>query len=274
MSEAIERPDPVSDPEPDTAPGPVRPRPGAGPPGRPSLGWTEIGIAVVAWFVFSVVAILVTGMPGPQGQNTLPVLAGSALAFLLAVGIALAVRVRWLPAVGLRATTWRWLLAGVGVGVLMRALAFGLVLGYQAITGDLSDPLADRAAPPKAVTSRKLVGKVFGPPGAKQKISRANLDAWIRPRLPPQGGAILATPRTRQSGTGRPSPSRRSTRRGRRRSSRSRSTSASRRIAPTIRATTTTRRDRLIRPRYPATGSSSAGRCCCSTRTTGDPPSH
>ncbi|HEY2176135.1 MAG TPA: type II CAAX endopeptidase family protein [Mycobacteriales bacterium] len=140
MSEAIERPDPVSAPEPDPATGPDRPRPGAGPPGRPSLGWTEIGIAVVAWFVFSVAAILVTGLPGPQGQNTLPVLAGSALAFLLAVGIALVVRVRWLPAVGLRATTWRWLLAGAGVGVLMRALAFGLVLGYQAITGDLSDP--------------------------------------------------------------------------------------------------------------------------------------
>lgn len=117
-----------------------RPRPGAGPPGRPSLGWTEIGVAVVAWFVFSVVAFLVTGLPGPQGQNTLPVLAGSAVAFLLAVGIALAVRVRWLPAVGLRATTWRWLLVGAGVGVLARVLAFGLVLGYQAVTGDRSDP--------------------------------------------------------------------------------------------------------------------------------------
>ena len=48
-------------------------------------------------------------------------------------------------------------------------------------------PLADRAAPPKAVTSRKLIGKVYGPDWAKQKITRANLDAWIRPQLPPQG---------------------------------------------------------------------------------------
>lgn len=119
---------------------PDRPRPGAGPPGRPSLGWTEIGIGIGAWFVLSVVAFLVAGVPGPQGQNTMPVLAAASGAFLLAVGVALVVRVRWLPAVGLRSTTWRWLLAGLGVGLVARVLAFGLVLGYMALTGDQSNP--------------------------------------------------------------------------------------------------------------------------------------
>jgi uncharacterized protein len=140
MSEATERPELVPAEGSGTGAAPSRPRPGAGPAGRPSLGWTEIGIAIVAWFVFSVVAYFVAGLPGPQGQNTLPVLAAGAAAFLLAVVVALVVRVRWLPAVGLRSTTWRWLLAGVGVGVLARVLAFGLILGYMALTGDQSNP--------------------------------------------------------------------------------------------------------------------------------------
>lgn len=144
MSEATEHPNPVipaTGPGTGAAPGEVgRPRPGAGPPGRPSLGWTEIGIAVVAWFGFSIVAYFVAGVPGPQGEGTLGVLAAASAAFLLAVAVALVARVRWLPAVGLRSTTWRWLLAGAGVGVLARVLAFGLVLGYMAVTGDESNP--------------------------------------------------------------------------------------------------------------------------------------
>ncbi|TCK22734.1 CPBP family intramembrane glutamic endopeptidase [Pseudonocardia endophytica] len=139
MSEATERPELVPAEGSGTSAS-QRWRPGAGPAGRPSLGWTEIGIGIVAWFVFSVVAFFVTGLPGPQGQNTLPVLASGAIAFLLAVAVALVVRVRSPAAVGLRSTTWRWLLAGVGVGVLARVLAFGLILGYMALTGDNSNP--------------------------------------------------------------------------------------------------------------------------------------
>ena len=52
-------------------------------------------------------------------------------------------------------------------------------------------PLADRQdnaarpgyATPKAVTSKDLIGKTYG----GQTITAANLDAWIRPQLPPQG---------------------------------------------------------------------------------------
>lgn len=132
-------------------------RPGAGPPGRPSLGWTEIGVAVVAWFVFSVGAYVVAGTPSPDGRGTLPVLAAAAAAFLLAVAVALVVRVRWLPAVGVRSTTWRWLLAGAGVGVLARVLAAGLVFGYMALTGDRSNP-QDFLAGTAASGGLQLVG--------------------------------------------------------------------------------------------------------------------
>ncbi len=147
MGEPIGRPEAVvPGPGPDATEGPTttmtteRPRPGAGPPGRPSLGWTEIVFTIVVYFVLSVAAFFVTGVPGPQGQNTLPVLLGASVVTLLAVAGALALRVRWLPAIGVRATTWRWLAIGAGVGVLARVLAFGLVLGYMALTGDRSDP--------------------------------------------------------------------------------------------------------------------------------------
>src|SRR3954463_16522718 len=44
-------------------------------------------------------------------------------------------------------------------------------------------PLADRMAPPAAVDSRGLIGRTIN----GTKITVANLDAWIRPQLPPSG---------------------------------------------------------------------------------------
>ncbi|KRC56993.1 hypothetical protein ASE19_04115 [Nocardioides sp. Root79] len=44
-------------------------------------------------------------------------------------------------------------------------------------------PLGDRAAPPAAVSSSGLIGRSFG----GTKITKNNLDAWIRPQLPPSG---------------------------------------------------------------------------------------
>ncbi|NYI46603.1 FtsP/CotA-like multicopper oxidase with cupredoxin domain [Nocardioides aromaticivorans] len=44
-------------------------------------------------------------------------------------------------------------------------------------------PLGDRPAPPTAVDSSGLIGRTFG----GTKITRNNLDAWIRPQLPPSG---------------------------------------------------------------------------------------
>lgn len=167
----------------DTTDTEVRPRPGTGRPGRPSLGWTEIAVAIVAFLVFSVASIVVTGLPGPQGQNTIPVLAGAAVAFLLAVAVALALRVRSLPAVGLRSTTWRWLLAGVGVGVLARILAFGLVLGYMAITGDQSNPQDYMVATATSGAVGLLLVLVFGAvltPVAEELMFRGVLYGALR----------------------------------------------------------------------------------------------
>jgi len=44
-------------------------------------------------------------------------------------------------------------------------------------------PLGDRVAPPAGVEAASLIGKTFN----GTKITTKNLDAWIRPQLPPQG---------------------------------------------------------------------------------------
>ena len=54
-------------------------------------------------------------------------------------------------------------------------------------------PLPDRAAPPSSVTSDRLIGKTM-PDGTT--LTKDNLDAWIKPQLPPQG-----TPRNDEDAT-------------------------------------------------------------------------
>ncbi|MEP6815744.1 MAG: hypothetical protein ABI873_09360, partial [Marmoricola sp.] len=48
-------------------------------------------------------------------------------------------------------------------------------------------PLSDRIAPRFPVDSTKLIGTDVGTVGAKTHLTADNLDAWIRPQLPPQG---------------------------------------------------------------------------------------
>nr|ASV47039.1 CAAX protease family protein [uncultured bacterium] len=122
------------------------PLPGAGPPGRPSLGWTELVVGALAYLVLSVavvliVVLLVRGQPDGVVATTL-----TGLVTLAAAGIALAVRVRSLPALGVRPTTGRWLLLGVAGGVLAWLVNRVVVLAYFQFTGDLSNPQESMAA--------------------------------------------------------------------------------------------------------------------------------
>src|SRR3954453_20117454 len=59
---------------------------------------------------------------------------------------------------------------------------WGMWRVYDTAQPDLV-PLADRTPPRKAVDSRALVGRTIN----GTKITAANLDAWIRPQLPPAG---------------------------------------------------------------------------------------
>lgn len=116
-----------------------RPLPGDGPPGRPSLGWTELVVGTLAYLVLSVaVALAVLRLTGELG--TVAVVTGTGLATLAAAGIALAVRVRSLPALGLRPTTVRWLLLGLAGGLLAWLVNRIVIIAYFALTGDLSNP--------------------------------------------------------------------------------------------------------------------------------------
>ena len=116
---------------------PPAPRVGAGRPRGPSVGWTELLVAVPLYLGLSVgLGILLFlgtgGLDGPGGfPPATPVLAVTGAATLATVLGVLALRVRWLPAIGLRRTTPGLLLAGVAAGLLCRALASGLGWGYQ-----------------------------------------------------------------------------------------------------------------------------------------------
>ncbi len=116
---------------------------------RPSLGWTEMIIGGLAYLVltfasFTVFAVLNGGQPA-----TVTVGAAYGVATLAAVAVAVAVRVRSTAALGLRATSLRWVLLGVGGGVLGWLINRGVILAYIALTTDVSNPqqaLVDSAA--------------------------------------------------------------------------------------------------------------------------------
>jgi membrane protease YdiL (CAAX protease family) len=128
--------------------GQAAPRIGVGHPGRPALGWTEIGVALAAFLLLNLALVAGFVLAGTTPSTILAVLA-SAVTALGAVTIAVAVRVRSLAAVGIRAVPWRWVWVGAGAGVLGWLINRGVVLVYVAITGDTSNPqqrLADAAA--------------------------------------------------------------------------------------------------------------------------------
>lgn len=124
------------------------PLPGTGLPGRPSLGWTELVVGALAYLVLAV-AVAVAVLQLGDEPDTVALVTGTGLATLAAAGVALAVRVRSLPALGLRPTTVRWLLLGVAGGVLGWLVNRIVVIGYMALTDDWSNPqesLASSAA--------------------------------------------------------------------------------------------------------------------------------
>lgn len=162
----------------------ARDRVGYAGPDRPAVGWTEIGIAAAGYLVLTVLAVVVvfltTATFDPYG---FPVLIASGVATIAAVGVALSVRIRRLVAVGVRSTTVRWIAIAVGAGLLLRVLAFGVALGYQAITGDVSNPqqsLVDAAAGSAWQLIGVLVGAALLAPLAEELLLRGVLYGGLR----------------------------------------------------------------------------------------------
>jgi membrane protease YdiL (CAAX protease family) len=129
------------------ATGPVAGPPADGPdPGSraPAPGWLEIALGAVGYLVLSVLAgLLLAGTVAPGSPALAVVALGvAAVTALGAFAVAAGARVRWLPAFGVRSTTWRWLLLGLAGGVLAWLVNRAIIIGYVLISGDSSNPQA------------------------------------------------------------------------------------------------------------------------------------
>lgn len=161
------------------------------PATRPDLGWTELAVATVAYLLLTIGGVLLAMVAlGGAVPPTVPTLAIVGFATLGAVAIALVVRVRSLAAVGLRRTTWRWLLVGLGAGVGVWLLNRFVVLAYIALTGDESNPqadLADAAAGPVPGLVGVLLAGALLVPVAEELLFRGIGYGALR-----RHGAVLA----------------------------------------------------------------------------------
>jgi uncharacterized protein len=104
-------------------------------------GWPEIVVGLVT---LAVVGLGVGALLGHLGLG--PVVYGLSLTALSVIapiaGFAAAVllRIRSLSAFGVRRVSWRWLLVGVGAGVVAFLVKGLTVMAYTAVTGDSSNP--------------------------------------------------------------------------------------------------------------------------------------
>lgn len=180
-------PEPSADPEgpgDPTGPLPAAPAPiGVGRLDRPAVGWTEIAVGAVAYLVLQIgLAVpLILFYRGPPPGVPLVLLA--AVAALGAVGIAAAMRVRSLAALGLRRTSGRALLLGLAAGVLAWLVGRGIILGYTTLTGDHSNPQQSLAAAATGSTANLLglivVGALLVPLG-EELLFRGVLFSGLR----------------------------------------------------------------------------------------------
>jgi uncharacterized protein len=106
-----------------------------------SPGWPEVIVGLVA---LAVVAIGGSALLKQLGLS--PVVFGlsltalSVVAPLAAFAAAVLLRIRSLSAFGVRRVSWRWLLIGVGAGVVGFAVKGLVVMAYTAVTGNNSNP--------------------------------------------------------------------------------------------------------------------------------------
>jgi uncharacterized protein len=103
------------------------------------LGWPEIGIATVGWLGASILGswVLVICFPTPSVALGVSI---QAVVNLAVVGLALAVRVRSLAPLRLGGPGRRWLLVGLAAGIGLKLVTTGVVLAWQALTGDTTNP--------------------------------------------------------------------------------------------------------------------------------------
>ncbi|MFE9243014.1 CPBP family intramembrane glutamic endopeptidase [Nocardiopsis sp. NPDC006938] len=105
-------------------------------------GWPEVVLGLLGMAISVVVLVFL----GPVGLDPDPLVYGlivsawSGVGGLVGFGVAYAVRPRSLAAFGVRRTTWRWMLAGAGWGLVALLVKGLVVLGITTLTGYDSDP--------------------------------------------------------------------------------------------------------------------------------------
>jgi membrane protease YdiL (CAAX protease family) len=115
---------------------------GVGDTGRPAIGWTEIGIAALAYLVLSGLLIFAVAQASGGMLPTLGVVVASGVAALLTTLIAISVRVRSAAALGLRRVSRQWVLYGIAAGLAVWVVNRLVVIVYVLLTGDPSNPQA------------------------------------------------------------------------------------------------------------------------------------
>ncbi len=157
--------------------------------GPRGIGLLEVVVAIFCYLAASVaagVALVALGYDvASQGAGvTLLLVAVAATAPPIAVGLALLPRVRSLAAVGLRRVSGRWLLVGVGFGLLAWAINQGVIRLYIRISGDAGNPQAGLAntAVGDSVAQFALLVLLGGliAPFSEELLFRGLLFTWLR----------------------------------------------------------------------------------------------
>lgn len=151
------------------------------------VGWLDVLLVVVLYLLISVLVGAAVGLFGPSLFSTagvLLLLATNAVAAIAAVGIVVAARSSLSAAsVGLRRVSGRWLLAGVGLGLVGWIVTRGVVLAYFWVTGDTSNPQAGLVYAAQGTLAQfaltLLVAGLVVPFG-EELLYRGVLYSWLR----------------------------------------------------------------------------------------------
>lgn len=157
--------------------------------GPQGVGLVEVIIAIIGYLGVSIVAAIALFALGYnfQAGGAVTILLFTAIATvapLAAVSIALLPRVRSLAAIGLKHVPGKWLLIGVGFGLLGWAINRGVVVLYVWISGDASNPQAGLAntAIGGSFTQFALLVLLAGliAPFGEELLFRGVLFTWLR----------------------------------------------------------------------------------------------
>ncbi|BDA70149.1 Abortive infection protein [Calothrix sp. PCC 7716] len=110
-------------------------------PNKPSRpGWLEIIVGLVVYLIVGFVGVSQVKRLGldPAVQGLI-LSAWTGVATLIAFAVAARLRIRSLSAFGVRRTSVRWLLIGVGVGVVAFVLKTLAILAWIKVTGDTNN---------------------------------------------------------------------------------------------------------------------------------------